>query len=250
MKGHIANAVRTRTRLFYSASIQAPTTNPQFFDAGFTPTTPRLVNTAQITLPSGPSAQQSKSSQSQPSQSSSSHQPNNTTSLALVQGPLPVGSSNASSGSASSRGSIGQNANNAQGSLLVPSAATSSQPSFFFPSILNSSERTQSRSTFRLESGAYGIPKPRSKRSPPCSETTSATETGPSSSPPPFAEPLDLSIQVGDDSYFVRSVSIPRVFPNSKVLIGAMYRMRWESQTESEGGPPGRRAILDFSRGD
>lgn len=209
MKGHIANAVRTRTRRFYTASIQSPTTGPQFFDAGFTPATPRLVNTAQVTLPSGPSAQQSKSSQSsQPSQSSSSNQPN-TTSLALVQGPLPVGSTNGAPGSGSSRSSIGQNSNGGQNSLLVPSAATYSQPSFFFPSILSSSERTQSRSTFRLESGAYGIPKPRSKRSHQCSEaSTSASADSTASSPPISAEPLDLSIQVGDDSYFIRSVSI------------------------------------------
>ncbi|KAF8321329.1 hypothetical protein DL93DRAFT_2040592, partial [Clavulina sp. PMI_390] len=54
--------------------------------------------------------------------------------------------------------------------------------------ILSSTEKSQARSTFRLESGAYGIPK--SRQAP--------------STPSAAREVLDLSCQIGDDAYFVR----------------------------------------------
>lgn len=224
VKAHLANGARhaARRRYYYVAS-NMPSPAHQFFDAGFTPTSsPRLVNTAQVTLQQGPSSgnggvngpsvQQSKSSSSQPP----------TSTLVL---PLPMGGATAPGSGASGRASGSSAHNGAAGGLLIPTPGNYSPPSFF-PSILGSSEKAQSRSTFRLESGAYGIPKSRpattqkkqessaASSSPPSTPTTSTPGASSSTTPPPPRESLDLSCQIGDDAYFVRPVS---VFPHTIV---------------------------------
>lgn len=218
VKAQLANGARhAARRRFYFVAANSPA--HQFFDAGFTPISPRLVNTAQVTLQQGPSSGSSGPSaqQSKGAQSSSTQPPTSTLVL-----PLPLGGATPGSG-ASGRANTGSTHNGATGGMHIPTTGNFATPSFF-PSILGSSEKSQSRSTFRLESGAYGIPKMRStpsKRtsSPPASSSSSSTPSTSSSPliaanplPPPLPESLDLSCQIGDDAYFVRSVG---VFPHS-----------------------------------
>lgn len=220
VKTHLANAARRR--FYYVAATAQPSITPaQFFDAGYTPSTsPRLVNTAQITLhgqqgptPSnGPNAgQQSKGSGGGGQQT--------TGTLVL---PIPgAGEGAPLGGSASGRSTGAEGYGGAAGSLLVPSPGNFTPPSFF-PSILGSSERTQQQrsATFRLESGAYGIPKsrPRPQAQAATSTPGASTSTSPAASPPPQPrEVLDLSCQIGDDAYFVRSVSTFPLLPSPQL---------------------------------
>lgn len=213
VKAQLANGARhAARRRFYFVAANSPVPAHQFFDAGFTPTSPRLVNTAQVTLQQGPSSGSGGPSAQQSKPQSSSTQPPTST-LVL---PLPLGGATTPGSGASGRANAGSAHSGAAGGLLIPTAGNYSPPSFF-PSILGSSERSQGRSTFRLESGAYGIPKTRSTASqriaadiPPSASTTPA----PSSRSPSIAanltppESLDFSCQIGDDAYFVRSVSV------------------------------------------
>lgn len=234
VKAHIASGARhaARRRYYYvaantTASPAAHAQFQQFFDAGFHPTSsPRLVNSAQITLqqePGGggnPSGQQSKSS--------GSGQPPSST-LVL---PLPMGGPGAPSG-AGAAGRTGSGAGN--GAAAAGLGANGANAPYFFPSILlGSVPETAQRAptTFRLQSGACGIPKtrpmssqrlspsepasPSSANFSPASSSSSTQSSLPQSSPgaststtPPLfsPEPLDLSCQIGDDAYFVRPVS-------------------------------------------
>lgn len=239
VKAKLANGARhaARRRFYFVAAANSPVPTQPFFDAGFTPMSPRLVNTAQVTLPQGPSsgsggpsgaAQQSKGGGAQ---SSSSTQPSTSTTLVCLPS-LPLGGTTQPGSNGSTNSGYSAHSSSLSGGLLIPTAGNYSPPSFF-PSILGgSTEKGQSRSTFfRLESGAYGIPKTRSTTasqriaaadtapSPPSSSsTTSPSPTTPliAVKPSPAAtQALDLSCQIGDDAYFVQSVSIfPRHFSN------------------------------------
>lgn len=219
VNARLANASRQATlrRFYYIAANPSSVVSPQqFFDAGFTPATPRLVNTAQITLQQGPTSGNGggpvPSQQPKGGQSSSQQPPTSTLVL-----PLPMGgASNAAGSSASSRTNGNVGPGGAVGGLLVPQPGNYTPPTFF-PSILASSEKSQTRSTFRLESGAYGIPKTRPATNQRVSDPSSSTSAPPISSPSPSSSstsesPL-LSCQIGEDSYFIRSVSIPHSLP-------------------------------------
>ena len=141
VKAQLANGARhAARRRFYFVAANSPA--HQFFDAGFTPISPRLVNTAQVTLQQGPSSGSSGPSaqQSKGAQSSSTQPPTSTLVL-----PLPLGGATPGSG-ASGRANTGSTHNGATGGMHIPTAGNFATPSFF-PSILGSSEKSQSRST-------------------------------------------------------------------------------------------------------
>lgn len=221
VKTHLANAARRR--FYYVAATAQPSITPaQFFDAGYTPSTsPRLVNTAQITLHGQQPSNGPNAGPGQQSKGSGGGGQQTTGTLVL---PIPgAGEGAPLGGGASGRSTGAEGYGGAAGSLLVPSPGNFSPPSFF-PSILGSSERTQGQrsATFRLESGAYGIPKNRPRPQAQATSTPGAstsTAASPSTTPPPPQPPrevLDLSCQIGDDAYFVRSVS---TFPFPTVAV-------------------------------
>lgn len=229
VKTHLANAARRR--FYYIAATAQPSITPAhpFFDAGYTPSTsPRLVNTAQITLHSqqGPAPPNAPGQQAQThGKGGSSGQGSGQHTTGTLVLPLPAGSEGAPLGAGANGRSTGaEGYGGAAGSLLVPTPGNFSPPCFF-PSILGSSERAQAQArgaTFRLESGAYGIPKSRprtqTQTSTPGASTSAAAPSVPSpstSTASPPREVLDLSCQIGDDAYFVRSVSTFPSFPTA-----------------------------------
>ena len=183
MKAYIAKAVvkQPGLRSLYTAALSVSSPATQFFDPAYVP--PPRLNPAPH-----PTAQQSKSQ--------SSTQP--ATYLGLSTNPIPITSS-------------------APGSSRTPPNSPGAIPPIFFstqgpvapsflPSILQSTERVHTRPIYRLDSGAYGIPKSRSKKAP--NMMLASTPLEPCLSTQPSPELLDFSTQVGDDSYFIRPVSL------------------------------------------
>lgn len=185
MKVHIAKAVvkKPGLRSLYTAALSVNSSATQFFDSGYVPP-PRL--SPAPTLTPHPTAQQSKSQ--------TSTQP--VTYIGLSASPIPTTTPGSSRTPPNSPGAIPP--------IFFPTQAPIAPA--FLPSILQSTERAHTRPVYRLDSGAYGIPKSRLKRS--SNMTLVSTPLEPCLSTQPSSEILDLSIQVGDDSYFMHPVSL------------------------------------------